>query len=610
MRSSSGSELLGLVIVVPIIGACLMVGIRRLPRSAADVVSTGVAVAVAVLDGVVLAAASANRVVLWSGGWRPSHGFSVGVVLIADQLNAGLALLVAVLVSCALLYSWRYFESVSSHYHALILLFLAGMQGFALSGDVFDMFVFFELMGAVAYALTGFKIEDPGSLQGGLNFAIMNSLGAYFALAGVGLLYARTGQLGLPELHTALTGHRPDALVVTAFVLVSCGFLVKAAMVPFHFWLADAHAVAPTSVCVLFSGVMVELGLYGFARVYWVVFHGTLPDPVVTRAFVVTGVLTAVVGAAMCFMQRHVKRLLAYSTIAHMGMFILGVSVLSPDGTAAVGTYLVAHAGIKSALFLLIGLALNRYGSVDEHDLHGKGRDHRGVGVLFVLGGLALAGLPPFGTALGKAMLDGAVSKGGYAWGPALFVLVSAVTGAAVIRVGLRVWFGLGPHPAAEEQGPAVGGEEEADVKGRLERLPATMIAAIVVLFAISLVVGVWRAVPDWIGRAAERFVDAGGYASQALGRVPAVVTHPMADSWWGSYGVALALSSAAAAVVLALAAIHLHSFPDRIRSWARPARPVVAVLRGLHSGRVGDYVAWFVAGLAGLAALVGLPLR
>jgi multicomponent Na+:H+ antiporter subunit D len=240
-------------------------------------------------------------VVTWAARWEPQHGFSVGIVLVADAVNAAIALLAACLVALSLLYSWRYFESVHAHYHCLILLFLSGMVGFALTGDLFDMFVFFELMGAAAYALTGFKIEDATAVQGALNFGIINSLGAYAALLGVGLLYARVGNLTLPQLGEALAGHRPDALVIAAFGAVLTAFLVKGAVVPFHFWLPDAHAVAPTPVCVLFSGVMVPLGIYAAFRVYWTVFSRAFPAGEVRRTFVVLGMLTAVVGAVMAF---------------------------------------------------------------------------------------------------------------------------------------------------------------------------------------------------------------------------------------------------------------------------------------------------------------------
>ena len=298
-----------------------------------------------------------------------------------------------------------------------MLIFLAGMTGFCLTGDIFDMFVWFELMGVAAYALTAYRPEERGPIQGALNFAISNSVGAYLSLSGIALIYGRTGALNMAQIGRYIDRHPPDGLVVVAFLLIISGLLIKSAIVPFHFWLPDAHAVAPTPVCVLFSGVMVELGLYGIARVYWSMFGQALGHrAAISHVFLALGVLTAVVGALFCFRERHIKRLLAFSTISHAGMFLAGIALLTPLGLAGTAVYVAGHGLVKAALFLCTGIILHRLGSVNETWLHGRGRRLRVTGVVFTLAGLGLADLPPFATFLGKGWIDDSAAAHGLPW--------------------------------------------------------------------------------------------------------------------------------------------------------------------------------------------------
>ncbi|MEU7166716.1 complex I subunit 5 family protein [Streptomyces morookaense] len=587
---------LPLVVAVPLLGAALLVGAgRRMPRIVAESVGCLCAACTAGLALVLLARGTA---VSWVGGWEPYHGHSVGIVLVGDRVGLGLAALASLLVTAVLVYSWHYFDEPprghAGAYPALVLLFQAGMCGFAVTGDLFDAFVFFELMGVVGYALTGYRVEEARPVQGALAFGFVNSLGGYASLLGVGLLYARTGELGMAQVGRQLdAAPRRDALVVAAFVLVLTGFLVKAAAVPFHFWLPDAHAVAPTPVCMLLSGVMVELGVYGAARVHFTVFAGPggVPAEDVRRLFLVLGVATALVGAAMCWQQRHVKRLLAFSTVSHTGLFLVGLAAGTAESVSGACLYVLGHAGAKAALFASTGVLLDRHGSVDECELHGRGRDMRGVGVLFAVGAFALAGLPPFGTALGKALAEEHSP-----WLPVVFVLVSAVTGGAVLRVTAHVFLGAGQAPRTTQ--PETRGDEEPETEEPAWRLPRPMIAVAGLLLAGALAVGAVPALAEEVGAAARAFTDHAGYAAVVLdGRRGAAPPGPAA--WWTPTGAGLGLLSAALATGLAALAVRRALPTGR---WSAP-------LRRLHSGHVGDYVVWTAAGIGLLSALVLWPV-
>ncbi|MFI2644059.1 complex I subunit 5 family protein [Streptomyces sp. NPDC018610] len=584
-------RLLPLLPAVPLLGAALLVaGGRWLPRPVAEAVGCLAAATTAALAALLLLHSS-PPLAEWAGGWFPKDGESVGIVLVGDGASLGMAALVSLLTLAALAYSWHYFDEPprghAGSFPALILLFQGGMCGFALAGDLFNAFVFFELMSVVAYALTGYRIDEAKAVQGALGFALVNSLGAYFMLMGIALLYARTGELAMAKIGQGLDAaaghHGPDALVLAGFVLFLTGLLVKAAAVPFQFWLPDAHAVAPTPVCMLLSGVMVELGVYGVWRVYGLVFSGPggVPAPEATRALVVLGVLTAAVGSVMCWYQRHIKRLLAFSTIAHTGLFLVGVGVLKAQADEGTALYVLGHAGVKAALFACAGILLDRFGSVDEFYLHGRARRLRGVGIMFAVGALALAGLPPFGTGLGKAVSEEAVG------GPltVLYVAASALTGAAVLRVAARVFLGLGPRPEEREgderdEDETSGSDEEPETRQRLDRIPATMRTVPAVLLVAALAVG---AVPGFAHAVGHRVDEAGTWG---------VFTSVS----WTTAGVLLDLLSTALAVGLAGVAVarpRLLAAPG----WALP-------LRRLQSGHVGDYVAWLLVGVALLGAL------
>ncbi|MGN6663056.1 MAG: complex I subunit 5 family protein [Solirubrobacterales bacterium] len=603
-----------LAVAIPLLVAAALAATdfaRR--RWLTDAVSIATAAAVTVLCAVLVAHTENGPVVYWLGGWEPKHGVALGISLTADTLGAGMATLVGLLVTATLLYSARYFEAVSNLFHSLMLVFCAAMVGFCLSGDLFNMLVFFELMSVAAYALAAYKIEERGPLQGAVNFAVSNSVGAIAIFVGIALVYGRTGALNLAQIGVALASRPPDALVAVAFALIVLGFLVKAAAFPVHFWLADAHAVAPTPVCVLFSGVMVELGLYAVARVYWTAFDGALsPDASALRPILIwIGVATALVGAAMCLQQRHLKRLLAFSTVSHVGLFLICLGLLEHSGLAAAASYVLAHAFAKAALFMCVGILVHRFTEVDELALRGCGTVDRAmkfVGALFVAGGVALAGAPMLGVFDGKSLGEGAVGEAGYGWAVAVFILASGMTAGAVLRAAGTIFFGWGEDEPPESEQPAEEDEESETLQPH-DRTPLPMLVPTALLTAAALACSFFPGLDHAVQEAAARFADSPAYAEAVLhGHAHFESIGPKGLKWmdylWGSLALALALGIAA----LSLFGGKLE-WPGLV-PLRRAADRLQTVLGALHSGHVGDYVAWMTAAMGALAVAIALAVR
>jgi multicomponent Na+:H+ antiporter subunit D len=602
--------MLPLPVAIPLLAAAFVSASDHVsPRRLQDSIGIAAAAAGTVFSFLILLETQEHDVLHWFGGWHPDGGVALGIGFVADPFGAGLATLALGLTTLSLIYGWTYMREAARLYDVLMLCFGGAMAGFALTGDIFNMFVWFELMGVAAYALAGFKVRELGPVQGGVNFAITNTFGAYMILVGIGLVYARTGALNFAQIGEVLEGHGADRLVVVAFALLVTGFLIKAATVPFHLWLADAHAVAPAPVCVLFSGAMVELGLYAIARIYWTVFsspvEGQFAD---VRALLLwLGVVTAVFGAVMCFLQAHMKRMLAFSTIAHSGTMLVGIACLEGKGLSGAAGLVLAHGLLKGGLFLVGGIVLLRLRSIEELRLHGRGRALPVAGALWGLGALGLVGVPYVGVYLGHDLVDEGATIVGYGWVPAVLMVVSALSCAALLRAGARVFLGWGPRedPLLSEQPPEEPVEKDAAMP--------LLLAVAGVSIALGLVVSVVPGLQQRIESGAERFLDRGAYAAKVLHGVAEPIPPHLSFGLPHTTTSGLYYGFGALALTVALTALGLwwQRLPDAVlRPAAAPLRPVVVALRAVHSGMIGDYVLWIAFGFAVIGGTLGLSLR
>ena len=648
---ASSSAVIPASVVVPLVGAALMAGFSRLlPRWARDVIAIVVAIATCALTLTLMVSSAGRPMIYWFSGWRPAGGVVIGIDYAVGPLGAGMASLAGLLVTAALVYCWRYFDGARGHYHALVLIFLAGSVDFCLTGDLFNLFVAFELVAVTAFGLTGYNAGHPAPLQGAINFAVTNSLGGMTVLMGVGLLYARTGSLNLAQIGQTLAGRHPDGLVVVAFALLAGGFLIKAAVVPFHFWLPDAYGSAPIPVCVLFAGVLSELGLFGLIRVWNTVFSGLAggPGPQMRAVLLGLGIATALVGAVMALAQTQLKRMLAFVTMSHLGIYLIGAGLLTSLGLAGASLLVIGDALAKAALFLGVGVVQHQRASVSEFKLRGRGRGLAVTGVTVVLGALVLADLPPFVSSDGHALLVEAADQAGLSWLEVVIALTVALSSGAVLRAAGRIWLGWG---AVESASPDVGtaddagdeaedrpdttdpaaaggigspdggrtdgqapvwrdGREVGERPRRPGRVPLTMALPPVALLAIGLGLGLAPGLEAQAASAAAAFSDRAVYAATVLGTGGGTI--PSNGGVVAAASRAVTLSGVLTdlgqvAVALGVAAVALDRRAVRLR---RALGAGTGWLRRLHSGLVGDQVTWLVAGLALLAALGGAALR
>lgn len=421
---------------------------------------------------------------------------NIGTVLIGyDGVSLLMSLIVVILGFCVTLFSFPYMqdEDGEEKFYALLLALIGSIVGLGISQDLFNLWVWFEVMAISTYFLVAFYHEQPASLEAGFKYLTQSAVGSSLALFGIAILFSRTGTVYLPSFLGAFTAL--DPLLYIGGILIIVGFGVKAAMVPLHTWLPDAHSQAPSGISAMLSGIVIEAGLVAMLRVVIVLNEVT---HIWGLILLILGCVNILIGNLMALRQTEVKRLLAYSSIAQVGYMLVGFGMTLYMGfttgiTGAAGGYfhMFTHALMKGLAFLAAGsllfvlhLAKGNHSPLVLDDLNGASKKYPAVALMFSIALLGLGGLPPMAGFMSKWQILVGLTQGRTAW------LI-----AVVIFVGLNSILSLAYYAPIVNR---MYRHEQSEVVAAGEAVSSWMISPMVILTIGILLLGVW---PSLIGK-------------------------------------------------------------------------------------------------------------
>ncbi len=342
----------------------------------------------------------------WMGGWKPIDETAIGIALRVDAFSLFVGIIITGACLISSIYSIKYMENDNglSKYYMLSMLLTGSMIGFVFTGDLFNMYVMLEIMTIAAISLTAFRNNKGKALEAGFKYVVIGGLGSSFILLGTILLYMETHTLNILEISNKLSqnGGVYSKVSILAFVMLIVGYAVKSFMVPCHTWPPDAHMSAPSSISMLLSGVMSKTGIYGIIRILFLIFSITTNNAI-AYLIIVWGIITMILGVTMALLQSDFKRLLAFHSVSQIGYIIIGIGValFASDwrgdlGLASSLFHMINHASFKCLLFLCAGAILYRTGTTSLDEVSGIGKKMPFTMCVFIVGALAISGIPPF----------------------------------------------------------------------------------------------------------------------------------------------------------------------------------------------------------------------
>jgi multicomponent Na+:H+ antiporter subunit D len=367
--------------------------------------------------------AAQKTIVYKIGGWIPPFG----ICMVLDGLTSFMLVTVNLVSFLVTLYSVSYMKRFTDKgkFYTLFMLMLAGMHGVIMTGDLFNLFVFLEIASIASYALVAFGTEAE-ELEASFKYAIMGSVASSFILLGIAMLYSYTSTLNMADISLVLSQKSGGILISFVGVLFLVGFGLKAALVPFHAWLPDAHPSAPAPISAMLSGVFIKtLGVYALARLFFNVLG--ISDRFLF-ILVILGLISMVVGAILAISQHDIKRMFAYSSISQIGYIVLALGIASPLAILGGLFHLINHAVFKSLLFLNSGAIEYSCGTRDLKKLGGLYSKLSITGYTGLLGSMSISGVPPFSGFWSKLIIIIAAVQARYFGSAAVAIIVGIIT--------------------------------------------------------------------------------------------------------------------------------------------------------------------------------------
>ncbi len=472
-----------LVVIIPLLSAILTPIIGRIIRSAGwymTVVATftvfmmALSLLFSVLDG--------GAISYSLGGWEPPWG----IEYVVDYISGFVMVVVSLLAFIVAVYARRSVEleiaeDKASFFYAAYLLFLTGLMGMTITGDMFNLYVFVEITSLAVYALIAMG-KRREALIASFNYLILGTIAGTFILIGVGYLYMATGTLNMADLRRLLPALYNTTLVRTAFAFFTVGLSLKLALFPFHIWLPNAYTQAPSVVSAFVAATATKVGAYVLMRIMFNVFTVRFNMEVipVTSILLALSSLAIIAGSVIAISQTNIKRMLAYSSIGQIGYIVFGVAIANDTAVTGSIVHIFNHALMKGSLFMVVGAVVYRTGIEDIAGLKGMGKKMPFTMAAFTIGALSMIGVPlTVGFVSKWYLILGALEA--HMWYLVPVVLISSLLTAVYFwRVVESIYF---HHTDGEESIHCVSSMNEAPA---IMTIPAFLLAFFCILFGIA----------------------------------------------------------------------------------------------------------------------------